>query len=163
MQATPSPMSTNEAPAFFLTTPFDFLATSTDQTPGGTSTRRKSVAARPQYLRPGAAVGSSAYQDFWPEERSFSTLAATGCPSLFMRPTVASTPAASQSSKGPSSQLKPRRMARSISTTVSEISGTRLAEYVHRSDRAAQRKVAALSGFCAEAPALPSRPSNIRT
>src|SRR5882724_1875691 len=128
MQPTPSPASTNEAPAFFLTTPLDFFATSTDQTPCGTSTRRQSAAARSQYLRPDAAAGSSAYQDFWPEERSVSTLAATGCPSFFMRATVASTPAASQSSKGPSSQLKPRRMARSIATTVSEISGMRLAE-----------------------------------
>src|SRR5882724_8847173 len=128
MQATPSPRSTNDAPAFFLTTPFDFLATSTDQTPCGTSIRLQSATARSQYLRPDAAVGSSAYQDFWSEERSFSTLAATGCPSFFIRATVISTPAASQSSKGPSSQLKPRRMARSISTTVSEISGMRLAE-----------------------------------
>src|SRR6266566_5203427 len=105
-------------------------------------------------MRPDAVLGSSAYQDFLPEARSFSTLAATGLPSFFTRATVASTPAASQSSKGPSSQLKPRRMARSSSTMESEISGMRLAEYVHRSDRAAHRKGAALSGFCAEAPAL---------
>src|ERR1700678_1291557 len=38
MQATPSPRSTMEAPEFFLTTPFDFFATVTDQTPGGAST-----------------------------------------------------------------------------------------------------------------------------
>ena len=38
MQPTPSPKSTSDAPAFFLTTPFDFLATSTDHTPDGTST-----------------------------------------------------------------------------------------------------------------------------
>jgi len=47
--------------------------------------------------------GSSAYQDFFPAARSFSTLAATAC-LLFHAATVASTPAASQSSKGPNSQ-----------------------------------------------------------
>src|SRR6202158_1634251 len=162
MQATPSPRSTNEAPEFFLTTPLDFFATSTDQTPGGTATGCQLPVARSQYLRPDGVFGSSAYQDFCPEASSFSTLAATGRPSFFMRATVASTPAASQSSKGPSSQLKPRRMARSISTTESEISGMRLAEYVHKSERAAHRKAFALSGFCAEPRALPSRASNIR-
>src|SRR6266849_606728 len=156
MQPTPSPRSTNEAPAFFLTTPFDFLATSTDQTPSGTSTRRQSATAGSQYLRPEAVVGSSAYQDFCPEERSFSTLAATGSPSFFMRAMVSSIPAASQSSKGPSSQLKPRRMARSISTTVSEISGMRLAEKVQRSDNAAHRNSPALSAFWGLPPASPS-------
>src|ERR1700675_3275218 len=163
MQATPSPRSTSEALEFFLTTPLDFFATSTDHTPAGTATGCQLPVARSQYLRPEGVFGSSAYQDFFPEASSFSTLAAAGRPSFFMRATVASTPAASQSSKGPSSQLKPRRMARSISTMESEISGMRLAEYVHRSERADQRKAAALSGFCAAAPALPSMPSNIRT
>src|SRR5882672_10688324 len=128
MQATPSPKSTSDAPAFFLMTPFDFFATSTDQTPGGTSTFCQPPVARFQYLRPEAALLSSAYQDFCPEASNFSTLAGTGCPSFFMRATVASTPAASHSSNGPSSQLKPRHMARSISITVSEISGIRFAE-----------------------------------
>src|SRR6266404_4806699 len=163
MQATPSPRSTSEAPEFFLTTPLDFFATSTDQTPARTATGLRFPLARSKKALPEEVFGSSAYQDFCPEASSLSTLAATGRPSFFMRATVASTPAASQSSKGPSSQLKPRRMARSISTMEPGISGMRLAEYVHRSDRAAQRKVAALSGFWAEAPALPSRPSNIRT
>src|SRR5216683_3597607 len=158
MQPMPSPKSTSEAPEFFLTTPLDFFATSTDQTPAGTATGCQLPLARSQCLRPDGVFGSSAYQDLFPEASSFSTLAATGRPSFFMRATVASTPAASQSSKGPSSQLKPRRMARSISTMESEISGMRLAEYVHRSDSADQRNAAALSGFCG---ALPSRPSNI--
>src|ERR1700686_4992494 len=160
MQATPSPRSTNEALEFFLTTPLDFFATSTDHTPAGTSTGLRFPLARSKQALPEGVFGSSAYQDFFPETSSFSTLAAIGRPSFFMRATVASTPAASQSSKGPSSQLKPRRMARSISTMESEISGMRLAEYVHRSERAAQRKAAALSGFCA---GLPLRPNNIRT
>src|SRR5208282_1521787 len=137
MQPTPFPKSTNDAPEFFFTTPFDFLATSTDQTPAGTATDVQLPLARSKYLRPDAAFGSSAYQDFCPEASSFSTLAATGWPSFFMRATVGSTPAASQSSKGPSSQLKPWRMAPSISTTESEISGMRLAEYVQRSESAA--------------------------
>src|SRR5271156_4932076 len=111
MQPTPSPRSTSEAPEFFLTTPLDFLATSTDQTPSGTATGCQLPVARSQYLRPDAVFGSSAYQDLSPEASSFSTLAATGRPSFFMRATVASTPAASQSSKGPSSQAKPLRMA----------------------------------------------------
>src|SRR5271154_270393 len=166
MQPTPSPRSTSEAPEFFLTTPLDFgfaavfIATSTDQTPAGTSTGLRVSLAKSKYARPDGVFGSSAYQDFLPEASNFSTLAATGCPSFFMRATVGSTPAASQSSKGPSSQLKPWRMASSISTTESEISGMRLAEYVHKSESAAHRKAPALSGFCG-AP-VPSIPSSIR-
>src|SRR6202023_3327398 len=118
----------------------------------------QSPVARSQYLRPDEVFGSSAYQDFLPEARSFSTLAATRLPSFFMRATVASTPAASQSSKGPSSQLKPRRMARSSSTMESEISGMRLAEYVQRSESAAQRNAPALSPFCG----VPSSPRSVR-
>ena len=38
MQPTPSPRSTSDAPEFFLTTPLDFFATSTDHTPAGTFT-----------------------------------------------------------------------------------------------------------------------------
>src|ERR1039458_233237 len=163
MQPTPSPRSTSEAPEFFLTTPLDFLATSTDQTPAGTSTGLKPPLARSKYDRPDAVFTLFAYQDFFPEASSFSTLAATGRPSFFMRATVASTPAASQSSKGPSSQLKPRCMARSISTTESEISGMRFAEYVHKSDSAAQRNAPALSAF-GGAPSPPLfKPSNIRS
>src|SRR5216684_3883438 len=158
MQATPSPRSTNEALEFFLTTPLDFFATSTDQTPAGTATGCQLPVARSQYLRPDGVFGSSAYQDFCPEVSSFSALAAIGWPSFFMRATVASTPAVSQSSKGPSSQLKPRRMARSISTMESEISGMRLAEYVQRSESAGQRNAPALSPFCG----VPSSPRSVR-
>ncbi len=46
MQATPSPRSTSDAPEFFLTTPLDFFATSTDHTPAETFTA--SYFARPQ-------------------------------------------------------------------------------------------------------------------
>src|SRR5271154_267628 len=128
MHPTPSPTSTREAPEFFFTTPFDFFATVTDQTPAGTSTGFQFPVSSSQYLRPEAVFASSTYHDFWPVASSFSTLAATGLPSFFMRATVASTPAASHSSNGPSSQLKPRRIALSISTIEPEISGTRLAE-----------------------------------
>src|SRR5215472_8618648 len=128
MQPTPSPRSISEAPAFFLTTPLDFLATCTDQTPSATSTGLYFPVRRSKYARPEDADGSSLYQLFAPEANSFSTLAATGLPSLFKRSTVASTPARSHSSNGPTSQLKPVRMAASISTTVSAISGMRLAE-----------------------------------
>ncbi len=41
-----------------------------------------------KYLRPLAVLGSSAYQVVLPEASSFSTLAATGLPSFFMRSTV---------------------------------------------------------------------------
>src|SRR5208282_5392873 len=160
MHPMPSPRSTSDAPEFFLTTPFDFLATSTDQTPSGTATGCQLPVARSQYLRPDAVFGSSSYHDFFPEPSSFSTLAATGRPSFFMRATVASTPAASQSSNGPSSQLKPRRIAWSISTIELEISGTRLAEYVHKSDKADHKNSPALSPFCAP---LPSNPSSMRS
>src|SRR5271165_371788 len=94
-QATPSPRSISDAPDFFLTTPFDFFATVVDHTPAGTSTSCQLPVASCQYLRPEAALGSSAYHDFSPAARSFSTFAATGLPSFFMRAMVASTPAAS--------------------------------------------------------------------
>src|SRR3984885_14122387 len=157
MQATPLPRSTNEAPEFFFTTPLDFFATATDHTPAGTSTGFQWLPARSQYLRPDRVFGSSEYQDFCPAANNFSTLAATGLPSFFRRATVVSTPAASHSSNGPSSQLKPRRMARSISTTESEISGTRLAGEGHRSESAAQRNAPGLSFFCGALPSMPSR------
>src|SRR5271169_3754467 len=128
MQPTPPPRSMSEAPEFFLITPLDFLATVVDHTPAGTCTASQLSVPSSQYLRPEGDCGSSMYQDFCPVASSRSTLAATGLPSFFMRATVASTPAASHSSNGPSSQLKPRRMARSISTMELEISGTRLAE-----------------------------------
>src|ERR1700719_1989722 len=67
MQATPSPRSTSEAPEFFLTTPLDFFATVTDQTPAGTSTGFQFPVSSAQYLRPEAVLGSSAYQDSCPE------------------------------------------------------------------------------------------------
>src|SRR5450432_220587 len=102
---------------------------------------------------------SSEYQEVLPEAKSFSTLEEMGRPSAFIRATEACTPAASHNSNGPSSQLKPMRMARSISTTVSEISGIRLAAYVQSSDNADHRNKPALSGL----PLLPSRPSNILT
>src|SRR6201989_3028670 len=114
MQPTPSPRSTSEAPEFFLTTPFDFFATVTDQTPSGTVIGCKPLEARSKYLRPERACASSAYQLFLPDPSSFSTFAANGLPSFFMPPPVASTPAASHSSNGPISQLKPSFMARSI-------------------------------------------------
>src|SRR5579871_3671918 len=127
MQPTPSPRSTTEAPEFFFTTPFDFFATVTDQTPSGTCTGFDVFEARSQYLRPAGDLGSSTYHVFCPDASSRSTFAATSLPSFFMRATVASTPAASHSSKGPSSQLNPILIARSISTIESEISGTRFA------------------------------------
>src|SRR5208283_4432405 len=144
MQPTPSPRSTSDAPEFFFTTPLDFFATATDHTPAGTSTGFRFPVSRSKYARPDDDFGSSLYQDFLPAARNFSTFAATGLPSFFIRATVASMPAASQSSNGPSSQLKPSRIARSISTIESEISGTRFAEYVHRSDKADHRKAPAL-------------------
>src|SRR5215813_14220714 len=78
MQPTPSPRSIREAPAFFLTTPFDFLAVATDHTPSATSTGWYFPVRRSKYARPEGAVGSSLYQLLAPEANSFSTLAATG-------------------------------------------------------------------------------------
>src|SRR5580658_5933797 len=88
-QATPSPRSTSEAPEFFFTTPFDFFATSTDHTPGETVTSSQFPVFSSQYRLPEGDFGSSAYQDFWPLLSSFSTFAAIGRPSFFMRATVA--------------------------------------------------------------------------
>src|ERR1700678_1794105 len=128
MQATPSPRSTSDAPEFFLTTPSDFFATVTDHTPGGTSIDCQLSVIKLQNLRPEADFASSMYQPLCPAARSFSTFAATGLPSFFILSTVGSTPIAFHNSNGPSSQLKPSLMARSISTMESEISGTRFAE-----------------------------------
>src|SRR5579864_2553330 len=128
MQATPSPKSTSDAPEFFFTTPFDFFATVTDHTPGGTCTASQLSVPISQYFFPAGDFGSSMYQDCWPDASSRATFGGTVLPSFFIRVTVGSTAAASHSSKGPSSQLNPIFMARSISTTESEISGTRFAE-----------------------------------
>src|SRR3954447_5627075 len=159
MQATPSPRSTSDAPEFFFTTPLDFLATVTDHTPGGACTGSQLSVPISQYFFPNADFGSSMYQDFCPEASNRSAFGGTGLPSFFNWATVASTPAASHNSKGPSSQLKPIFIARSMSTTESQISGTRFAEYVHNSLSAAHRNAAALSPFCGP---LPFRPSSVR-
>src|SRR5690242_7262679 len=130
MQPTPSPRSTNDAPAFFFTTPFDFFAIVTDHTPAGTSSGRyrptsvdagdtcvarapwpASLYPRSKYFRPDATPGASTYQLWFPLASSFSTLSATGLFSFFIRSTLAFTPTASHSSNGPSSQLKPSRIA----------------------------------------------------
>ena len=58
---------------------------------------------------------------------SFSTGAPTGSPRAFMRATVSATPAASHISKGPSSQLKPARMAASMEGASSATSPMRSA------------------------------------
>src|SRR5262249_53215371 len=158
MQATPSFKSTSDAPAFRFTASFDFLATATDHTPAGTCRGLYSCVAISKKALPEFAEGESLYQDFLPEASSFSTFPTTGLPSFFMRATVRSTPAASHNSNGPSSQLKPSRMPRSISTMLSEISGTRFAEEVQSSGKAVHRNKLALSCFCG----CPSRPSETR-
>src|SRR5579862_4441524 len=70
MQPTPSPRSTSEAPEFFLTTPFAFLATATDQTPAGTETTSEFPLLKSQWLLPDAALGVSLYQAVCPEASS---------------------------------------------------------------------------------------------
>src|SRR5579871_4921857 len=87
IQPTPSPRSTTDAPEFFFTTPLDFLATVTDQTPVGTCTASQLSVPSSQYLRPAGDFGSSMYHDFCPEASNRSTFAATGLPSFFMRAT----------------------------------------------------------------------------
>src|SRR5215813_13826395 len=154
MHATPSPRSTSDAPEFFLTTPFDFFATAIDQTPVGACIGSNVARFRSQYDFPEEDCEFSEYQLFCPDASNFSTFAAMGRLSFFMRATLASTPAAFHNSNGPSSQLKPSRIAWSISTTESEISGIRFAQYVQRSESADHRNVAALSGFCVLAPSM---------
>src|SRR6266700_2700725 len=73
MHATPSPRSTTDAPEFFFTTPLDFFATVTHQTPAATTTGSQLPFESSQYFLPEAAVGSSEYHDFCPEASSFST------------------------------------------------------------------------------------------
>src|SRR5712672_3122650 len=107
MHPTPSPRSMSEAPAFFFTTPLDFLAVETDHTPSATFTGLYCPLRRSKYARPEGDEGSSLYHVFAPAARSFSAFAATGLPSFFIRATVCSTPARSQISNGPISQLKP--------------------------------------------------------
>ena len=48
-------MSTSDAPEFFFTTPFDFFATSTDQTPVATSTDFRLLLAKSKYSFPDQA------------------------------------------------------------------------------------------------------------
>src|SRR5260370_33136320 len=67
MQATPSRRSTSDAPEFFLTTPLDFFAASPDQTPVGTVTGCQLPVARCQCWRPDGVLGSTAYQELFPE------------------------------------------------------------------------------------------------
>src|SRR5689334_2201916 len=111
MQPMPSPKSASDAPAFFFTTPPDLLATLTDHTPGATDRGAYSLLVKFQNARPDDAFELSMYQDLLPEESRFSAFAATRRPSFFIRATVASIPAASHNSNGPSSQLNPSRIA----------------------------------------------------
>src|SRR5437764_15022326 len=111
----PSPKSTSDAPEFFFATPFDFFATVTDHTPAGTCTGSQLSVPISQYFFPAGDVGSSMYQDFWPDARSRSTFDGTVLPSFCIRPTAGSTPATSHHSNGPSSQSTPIFMARSLS------------------------------------------------
>ena len=66
-------------------------------------------------------------------------------PRAFMRATVSATPAASHISKGPSSQLKPARMAASMEGASSATSPMRSAAKFQSEARNGQRKAAALS------------------
>src|SRR5581483_2407981 len=96
-------------------TPPDFFALATDQTPSGSSSILYDALPSSKYARPDRVPGASSYQVLLPDPSSFSTFGDTARPSARMRSTVFCTPAASHSSNGPSSQLKPKRMARSIS------------------------------------------------
>ena len=75
------------------------------------------------------------------------TTSLTGSPAACIRSTSARTPAASQSSNGPISQLKPARMARSTLAASSAISGRQSAAKFHKPLKQRQWNRAALS-FC---------------
>ena len=78
MQATPSPRSTSDAPEFFLTTPLDFFATVTDQTPAGTSNGCSLARLRdPNTCGPKWTWDHRRTRTSVPTASSFSTLAAT--------------------------------------------------------------------------------------
>ena len=86
MQPIPSPRSTSEAPGFFFTTPLDFFAISTDQTPSGVWSGKYFEEATSKYPRRDVAFSSSAYQELFPEDKSFSAAGA-----ISVRPEAAGT------------------------------------------------------------------------
>src|SRR2546423_14843353 len=103
MQPTPSPKSMSEAPEFFFTTPFDFLATVVDHTPAGTCTGSQVPVLSSQYLRPDEDFVSSPHQDFCPALSTFSTFAALCLPSFSLRGSLSLQPRAYYNRNGPDS------------------------------------------------------------
>ena len=140
MQAMPSPRSTSDAPGLVRRTPGERRKSATRAWPGtpgmGTSCL---VAGWKQASRSGE------YQAVRDTPRRASTGAPTGKARAFMRATVSATPAASHISKGPSSQLKPARIAASMEGASSATSPMRSAAKLHSEERKGQRKAAALS------------------
>ena len=141
MQAMPSPRSTSDAPGLVRM---------------GACLRRKSATR--------AWPGMAGTEMVWPVTGWIAGVAVLRVPtgsaqrrsgrarvrrradaSAFMRFTVSMTPAASHISKGPSSQLKPARMAASMEGASSATSPMRSAAKFHSEERKGQRKAAALS------------------
>src|SRR5258708_25630086 len=83
MQPTPSPKSTSEAPEFFLTTPFDFLATETDHTPSETSTGLYVAVPRSNDAPPDLCEGASSDQRLALHPVHFSALGGPRLPYFF--------------------------------------------------------------------------------
>ena len=106
MAAMPSPKSISDAPALLLTTPFDLRKSTRAAMPAGCSTGTKAAREGSKTVLP---AGARPYQG-WP--------CGVG---------AASAPTASHISKGPSSQLKPVRIARSMLAGSSAISGRQAA------------------------------------
>jgi len=113
----------------FFTTPLDFFAT-VDR-----PHRRRELVTAPKFLRSqlpvlasGGDFGSSLYHVFRPAAKSLSTFAATGLAFFFHASDCGLDASGIPEFERAEFPLKPRRMARSISTIEFEISGTRFAE-----------------------------------
>ncbi len=141
MQAMPSPRSTSEAPELVRMTPC-VTAEIGDAGVAGNGGNGDELRRSPAESRRRRRASTRLVRD---AARSLSTGAPTGSPRAFMRATVSATPAASHISKGPSSQLKPARMAASMDGASSATSPMRSAAKFQSEERNGQRKAAALS------------------
>jgi hypothetical protein len=145
MHPIPSPRSTSDAPAFDLTTPLRAPEVRNPRVP------RLAPESSPTRSSAGCSTAarrsrtSSPAADSGVVSSSATTRSLTGSPSPFIRATVSRTPAASHISNGPSSQLKPAFMARSIETASPATSPIRSAAKFHSEDRNGHRNFAALS------------------
>jgi len=129
MHPTPSPRSTSEAPEFFFHHSVGFLRHGDRPHAGGNLYRPQVLRSQLPVLCVRRVTSDHRCTTFSaPAAKSLSTFAPPACLLFSCERLWPRRQRPSQSSKRAESQLKPRRMARSISTIEFEISGTRFAE-----------------------------------